>query len=150
MATKILDQLYLGDSLDAEMLQFSNPLNITAVVNVALESDDDISGITNIHVPMEDGNIQAKEFDKALREVADHIQSGRVLLHCLFGASRSVVVLALYLAVTEGTSFDSALKRIKKLRNQKGDPAPETVDSAKHYLEQRRRKLKKSKSGESR
>ena len=56
------------------------------------------------------------------------------------GASRSVAVVELHLATTEGISFDVALKRIKKLRGQKGDPAPETMDSARRYLRQHKRR----------
>jgi protein-tyrosine phosphatase len=149
MATKITDSLYLGDSFDAELLQFSNPLNITAVVNVALEADYPVDGITNIHVAMEDGVIPASSFEKVLAAIAENLQSGRVLVHCLFGASRSVVLVSLHLAITEGTSFDSALRRVKRLRDQTGDPAPESIDSAKLYLAKRNRK-RKSNSGGSR
>jgi len=146
MATRITDNLFLGDALDAEMLQFENSLGIATVVNVAHEPDVQISEITNIHVPMNDGDVSAVTFDRALQAIADHIQSGRVLVHCLFGASRSVVVVSLYLAITEGVSFDAALKLVKRLRNQKGDPEPETMDSARFYLAKRNRK-RKSKSG---
>src|ERR1700693_2871746 len=118
MATKVCDNLYLGDGLDAELLQFSNPLNITAVVNVALEKDETVAGITNIHIAMEDGSIPASSFDRALAAIVDNLNSGRVLVHCLFGASRSVVLVSLHLATTEGISVDLALTRIKKLRNQ--------------------------------
>ena len=76
MATKINDNLYVGDALDAELVQFENPLAITAVVNVALVADTPVDGITNIQVPMEDGWIPAAAFDRALRAIGDHIQSG--------------------------------------------------------------------------
>jgi protein-tyrosine phosphatase len=57
------------------------------------------------------------------------------------GTSRSAVVITLYLAITEGISLDAALFWLKKLRPMVS-PTPETLESAKQYLERRKRKLK--------
>jgi dual specificity phosphatase 12 len=147
MATKILDTLYLGDASDAELLTFTNPLNIGTVVNVSLGQGEPADGILNVHVPMEDGEISARSFNRALKAIEENLNAGRrVLVRCVMGISRSVVVVALHLAITDGTSFEASLDRVKKLRVE-ADPSPEAVDSAKQYLKQRNRKLKKSTSG---
>jgi protein-tyrosine phosphatase len=118
-----------------------NPLCITAVVNVALEPDDPVEGIINLHVPMEDGVIPMMAFDRALTAIEEHIQSGRVLVHCVMGVSRSVTVVALHLAMTERLALIEALKLVKELRIQ-ADPTPETVESAMRYLSQRYQRRK--------
>ena len=139
MATQVNDNLFIGDAQDAGMLQFANPLCIAAVVNVSLTPDDPAEGIPNIHVPMEDGMVPPMAFDLALKAIAEHIQSGRVLVHCVMGISRSVIIAALYVATTKGLSLREALSLVKSLRVQ-ADPTPETVESAKRYLELSRRR----------
>jgi Dual specificity phosphatase, catalytic domain len=140
MATTINDQLFIGSAFDAGLLQFSNPLNIGAVVNVALEPDDPVEGIVNVHIPMDDGEISERTFDKALAAIRG-ISNLTACWFTVAGTSRSAVVITLYLATTEGISLDAALFRLKKLR-PKVSPTPETLESAKRYLEQRKRKLK--------
>ena len=146
MATRMLERLYLGDALDADLLTVTNPLNIGTVVNVALEPDHSICGIFNVHIPMDDGEIPAAAFDRALRAIVEQTQAGLVLCHCVMGISRSVVVVALHLAITDGTSFAASLDRVKKLRVE-ADRSPEAANSAKQYLMQRTQKLKKPTSG---
>ena len=137
MVTQIDEKLFLGDELDAKLLQSENPLNINAVVNVENDPDEPVDGINNVHVPMmDDGNVPAEAFEVALDAIDENLRSGPVLVHCAMGASRSVVVVALHLALTEDISFDTAMQRVKKLRVQ-ADPAPETVDCGKRYLSQR-------------
>jgi protein-tyrosine phosphatase len=119
------------------MLHFHNQQCITAVVNVALEPDDPVEGIINLHVPMEDGLIPQVAFDRALRAIAEHIRSGRVLVHCVLGVSRSVTVVALHLATTEGLPLKEALSLVKELRVQ-ADPASEVVSSAMRYMQGRK------------
>ena len=133
------EKLFLGDVLDAKLLRSENPLNIKAVVNVENDLDEPVDGVNNVHVPMmDDGTVPAKAFDAALSAIAENLRSGPVLVHCAMGASRSVVVVALHLALTEDISLETALQWVKKLRVQ-ADPAPETVDCGKRYLGQRNR-----------
>jgi protein-tyrosine phosphatase len=137
MVTRIDERLFLGDGLDAKLLQSENPLNIKAVVNVENDPDEPVDGINNVHVPMmDDGSVPAEAFDVALNAVAEYLRSGPVLVHCTMGASRSVVVVALHLALTKEISLETALLRVKNLRVQ-ADPASETVECGKRYLGQR-------------
>jgi protein-tyrosine phosphatase len=134
MITKIKENLYIGDALDAKLLQFQNPLNIKAMVNVSYDPDEPVDGVTDVHIPMMDnGKIPAKAFDVALAAIAEQLRFGPVLVHCALGASRSVVLVALHLVLTGGASFDIALERVKKLHVQ-ANPSPETVNSGKRYL----------------
>ena len=137
MVTQIDERLFLGDGSDAKLLQSENPLNIKAVVNVENDPDEPVDGINNVHVPMmDDGSVSAEAFDVALSAIAENLRSGPVLVHCAMGASRSVVVVALHLALTEDISLETALHRVKKLRVL-ADPASETVECGKRYLGQR-------------
>jgi protein-tyrosine phosphatase len=97
----------------SEGTDLGNIEDITAVVNVALEPDDPIDGSESIHVPMEDG----EQFDRALAAISAHIESGRVLVHCVMGVSRSAVVVALFFATTEGITLDAAVSLLT-LRRQ--------------------------------
>jgi protein-tyrosine phosphatase len=134
MVTEIDEKLYLGNALDAKALQWDNPLNIRAVINVSYEPDEPVDGIKNVHVPMMDnGNIPAKAFDVALSAIAENLRSGPVLVHCAMGVSRSVVVVALYLALNSRISLNTALERVQQLHAQ-ANPAPGTVDSGKRYF----------------
>lgn len=144
MVTKITDNLYLGDALDAKLLRVENPLNIKTIVNVSHDPDESVDGIINIHVPMMDnGKIPPKAFDVALGAMAENLRSGPVLVHCSMGVSRSVVVVALHLALTGVASLNTelervnalytGLERVQNLRAQ-SKPSPETVKSGIRYL----------------
>jgi protein-tyrosine phosphatase len=144
MITKITEKLYLGDALDAKLLQVENPLKIKAIVNVSYDPDEPVDEIANVYVPMmDDGNIPPKAFDVALAAIAENLRSGPVLVHCSMGVSRSVVVVALHLALTSGASLNTeservnalyaALERVQNLRAQ-SKPSPETVKSGVRYL----------------
>jgi protein-tyrosine phosphatase len=134
VVTRIKEGLYLGDALDAKLLQSANPLNIKTVINVSYETDEAVNGIKNVHIPMMDnGRIPPKTLDDALAAIAEDLRSGPVLVHCAMGVSRSVVLVALHLALTSGASLEVALDRVKEL-HPKANPAPETVNSGKRYL----------------
>ena len=61
------------------------------------------------------------------------IRTGRVLVHCEAGSSRSPVVAALYLHVVGYKDFDEALAEIKGLRPVVS-PSKSIIHSAKTYL----------------
>ena len=69
-------------------------------------------------------------FDKILPDIYDVItnQEKSVLVHCIAGASRSVTIVAAYLMRYKGMDVESAIKYMKKLR--------EEVDPNEGYIKQ--------------
>lgn len=67
---------------------------------------------------MDDGDVPAEAFDAALGASAENLYFGSVLVHCALWASRSVVVVALHLALTKGISFETALQRVEAFRDE--------------------------------
>jgi hypothetical protein len=53
--TKVWERLYVGDAHDAGHLSFSNPLGITAVVNVNEAPNHSMrDGIKHVHFPLDE------------------------------------------------------------------------------------------------
>ena len=116
--TKIWERLFLGSLYDAERLGSANPLGITSVISLSESSPCNTRcGIHYIHVPIDDAQpIPVDQFDAIMRAIADHIRSGKVLIHCGSGVSRAPVITAAYLHVAGYKSIDTALVEIAALR----------------------------------
>lgn len=101
MINKIVDRLYVGDVFDANMLNFSNPEVITAVLNVCEEKDDfsKLSWMKYLHIPFPDHKQIPKEaFDKCMEWLEQRYKTqGRILIHCAIGHSRSPVICAAFM-----------------------------------------------------
>lgn len=115
MITLITDKILIGDYLDGKQI----PNSVDAVLNVALELDITTVGNEHRHkVGLIDGPgnddftlmaavIQLHSLNKKYR---------RVLLHCMAGQSRSVMVAAVYVSIIGGFDFDTTLHEIMKNR----------------------------------
>jgi protein-tyrosine phosphatase len=116
--TKIWDRLFLGSLLDAERLGRGNPLGISAVISLSETAPCNTRReITYIHVPIDDAQpIPVDQFDAIMRAIADHIRSGKVLIHCGSGVSRAPVITAAWMHLAGHQHFDAALKEIARLR----------------------------------
>ena len=116
--TKIWDRLFLGSLLDAERLGRGNPLGISAVISLSETAPCNTRReITYIHVPIDDAQpIPVNQFDAIMRAIADHIRSGKVLIHCGSGVSRAPVITAAWMHLAGHQHFDAALKEIARLR----------------------------------
>src|ERR1019366_9676488 len=112
--TKIWDRLFLGSLLDAERLAKANSLGISAVISLSETGPCNTRcGIHYIHVPIDDAQpIPVDQFDAIMRAIADHIRSGKLLIHCGSGISRAPVILAAYLHLVSYADFDTALVEI--------------------------------------
>ena len=116
--TKIWDRLFLGSLLDAERLGRGNPLGISAVISLSETAPCNTRReITYIHVPIDDAQpIPVNQFDAIMRAIADHIRSGKVLIHCGSGVSRAPVITAAWMHLAGHKNFDAALEEIAALR----------------------------------
>ncbi len=134
--TRILERLYLGGAGDADDLAVSNPLGITAVVNVETQPNrSKRAGIQYIHFPIDESErIIPGTFPPVIAALSQLVRTGKVLLHCEIGSSRAPVVAALYLHVVRYKNFDEALAEIKALRPVVS-PSKSIIATAKAYLE---------------
>jgi protein-tyrosine phosphatase len=116
--TQIWERLFLGSLYDAERLGKANPLGITTVISLSETAPCNTRReITYIHVPIDDAQpIPVDQFDAIMRAIADHIRSGKVLIHCGSGVSRAPVITAAWMHLTGYKHFDAALEEIAELR----------------------------------
>ncbi len=86
-------------------------------MNVACEEDPLIPGISCVHVAVEDGiEIPAAVFDVVLDTICEHLMTGNVLVHCVGGCSRSPLLAAVYIAISEDVELDVVLDRLRTTR----------------------------------
>ena len=118
--SKITDKVYIGDQRDAKRNR-----NRFTIFTVAIECT--FKG--DYYVPIVDGldRRNVGQLRKAV-DILDQLTSmnGRVLVHCVGGASRSPIVVAGYL-MRRGMSIDKALTYIKH-RREAVDPNPDLVE----------------------
>jgi len=135
--TRILERLYLGCAGDADDLAVSNPLGITAVVNVETQPNrSKRDGIRYVHFPIDESErVLPGTFGPVMGALTQLLRTGKVLVHCEAGSSRAPVVAALYLHVVGCKNFDEALAEIKALRPIVS-PSKSIIESAKAHLEE--------------
>lgn len=128
-------RLFLGGRRDAVRLGIDNSLKITILINLSLEDfRQRLKGICHQHFPLPDHEvIPPPALEGPLAAIAHHIRSGRVLLCCDAGLSRSVALAALYLHVVGYTSYEDALRAIGLFREV--DVSPAMKRSVESYIE---------------
>jgi protein tyrosine phosphatase len=135
--TKVFERLYIGDANDAEWLSASNPLGITAVVNVnEAPNHSRRDGIKYAHFPLDETRrVPPRTFKQVITTISQLVRTGKVLVHCAAGSSRSPVVVTLFMRVVGYKNFDDALS---ELRGQRSVVCPlkRVIESAKAYLEE--------------
>ena len=133
--TNILDKLYLGSLKDAERLAIANPCGITAVVSLCEEAVCRAPNISYVHLPIADSRpIAAQRFEEIMKAIADGVQRGKLLVHCVGGMSRSPILLAAWLHRCRYAGIDKALAEIAELRDI--DPSPVLLKSVREALTQ--------------
>jgi atypical dual specificity phosphatase len=135
--TKVFERLFVSGAGDADLLVTSNPLGITAVVNVStVASRSKRDGITYVHLSLDEAwTVPPRKFELVVTAISQLIRGGKVLLHCAAGSSRSPVVAALYLHVIGYKNFDDALSQLRELRSGV-IPSKLVIESAKTYLKE--------------
>lgn len=120
-ATKITDNLYIGDIHSAYQDVHLKKEGITHIVNCVMGStpgypDDYKYLIVNV-IDNENQNLIDK-FETAVNFIDKAIQeNGKVLIHCVCGVSRSVSITAAYLIYKNKISAEKAIEIIKEKRD---------------------------------
>lgn len=121
-ATHIIDNIYLGNSVNAREYYSLKKLNIGLIVNITDEIPNYFEGsFKYINVSIKDINGSkilnhltpvTEEINEFVKEYPDK----KVLIHCFMGASRSASLLIAYLMRYHDFSLTEALNYIKDKR----------------------------------
>ena len=116
MVNMITDKIGIGDSSDAKQVSSA----FEAVLNVAVDLDI-MPTQGNVHrhkVGLVDGpgNDDFVLMSAVLMLHALNKRYRRILIHCHAGASRSVMVTAVYVSIIGNMSFDKVLQDVMKAR----------------------------------
>lgn len=132
--SQILGRLYQGNLYGADQLRFSNPHNVTTIINCTKDQIPPIKGIKQLVLGLEDGEaIKPRDLDMALIWIRREIfHNGSVMVCCHAGISRSTVIVASYL-YSIGMDWDEAIEHIKNKRPIVV-PHPELVVSVKKHF----------------
>jgi protein-tyrosine phosphatase len=116
MITHIIDDIYIGDWADAERYQYEYE-----TFTVAKECE-----FKGKHFyPLVDKADESNEFllSRAISGLILERQGTRhkILVHCVYGKSRSVAVVLGYMIFFKNFSFDNALRHMKICKSEDGD-----------------------------
>ena len=121
--THVIDNIYIGNSLNASNYYELIDNDITHVINVSEEISNYFpEEIEYLRIPVSDTNDASLDnyYAKALEFInnIDHFngKNNNVLIHCFMGSSRSATIVVLYLMKVKNMSFDAAYKYLKRLR----------------------------------
>lgn len=116
----ITDRIALGSMQSAADTHRLCKDGITAVLNVAAELDLSVTSPRPIEfakVGLIEASSEWLDLAIAVQALAMLLDRGhRALVHCYAGVNRSPVVVAVFLALTEGGSVPAAIERIAEIR----------------------------------
>lgn len=118
---EILPFLYLGSALHASKKEVLDAIGISALLNVSADCPNHFEGTYQYKcIPVEDNHkediscwfLDAIEFIDSVRD-----SSGRVLVHCQAGISRSATICLAYLMKRKRVRLDEAFEFVRRRRS---------------------------------
>ena len=119
--TLVYPNLYLGSMYNALLWQTLVDNNIKYIINVT----DEVTNcypkyIEYYQILIKDDNNDSilPFFDKTFNKIEEFLNKGdgNVLVHCVFGASRSVSIITDYIGRKTGDSVDEIIQKLKNIR----------------------------------
>ena len=125
MSEIIPKQLYLGNILNVNRLQWLNQHNIQTIVCVASKEDvhikDEIWAAKTVYqFDIVDNGQQILDFDPIIQLIDESLKNGAVLVNCAVGISRSPAFVIAYLMKTQHRSLLDAYRIVQRARPKIG------------------------------
>ena len=113
----ICDNIYLGDTEAAGQEEYLKENNISLVINCANRYTSKYKEIRYIELNLYDDNKQKifPKFDFAYRFIKKN-PGIKILVHCLYGKSRSASFVIFYLMKEKGWDYDTCYNFVKEKR----------------------------------
>lgn len=116
----ITSDIAVGNVEDALSLREARLADVDSVL--CLSGFPTLSYIPDLHwtgIPMRDGpGNDPGLFLQALQAIQLALEAGRrILVHCMEGRSRSVLVVSLHLAISQGVQLDEAIRMVGERRS---------------------------------
>lgn len=120
----VVPSLYLGPCSAASSKQFLTTNSITHVLSVGASPTDPVDGVVYHRISINDSvtssiskvsDTACEIIDTALKS---HNGTGKILVHCSAGISRSPMIVTTYLMKRRGMSLKAALRQIILVRPQ--------------------------------
>ncbi len=133
--TRVWERLFLGSIADAEAIAKSNPHQITAVLTLCSQAPRGRAvDVEYVHFPITDDRpIPAGLLNTIFLALFKHIRSGRVLVHCVAGSSRSPIIVAAWMKIVGYKSIEECMSEIVRLRSIV-DPSPVLLASVRKQI----------------
>ena len=133
--TRVWERLFLGSIADAEALVKSNPYRVNSVLTLCPQPPRSKAiGAEYFHFPIADDRpIPAGLLDTIFLAIAKNIRTGRVLVHCVAGSSRSPIIVAAWMQIVGYKNIEECLSEIGRLRSIV-DPSPILLNSVKEHI----------------
>lgn len=116
----VIDNIFIGSAFNAASSAIIHKFNIKYIVNVTTNISNYFSDVTYVNVKIEDNNSDSIDdfliptYDKLVEFKNKH--DGNTLVHCYFGASRSVCIMLFYLMKMYNMELYDALEFMKTKR----------------------------------
>jgi protein-tyrosine phosphatase len=120
-ASHIIDNIYLGSSYNASDRILLNNYNIKSIINTTgnipnFYEDEEINYF-NISINDNGEEVYTKaQLDASYDFICSNNQNNNILIHCVFGRSRSVTILLYYLIKKYNYTIEESLEIIKDKR----------------------------------
>lgn len=116
----VIDNIFIGSAFNAASSAIIDKFNIKYIINVTTNIGNYFSDVTYVNVKIEDNN--SDSIDDYLIPTYNKLvefknrRNGNTLVHCYFGASRSVCVVLFYLMKMYNMELYDALEFMKTKR----------------------------------
>jgi len=115
--TYIIDNIYLGSIYNACNENLIKELNIKRIINITIDSPNFCDSIEYYNYKIKDDGKDEFSLEK-LEEMCNFIKknNNNILVHCMFGKSRSCTLVLFYLMKYHNMNLDEAFKFVENKR----------------------------------
>lgn len=134
--SEIRQGLFIGDMHTPSDAAFLLNNRISLIINATPDLPRNRFGISEYRVPVQDDlqpdsiRLMTQYLPTAVYFVTKYLSEGkRVLVHCVAGKQRSAIIVASFLAQTEGLSPRDAIEEVRRYRDVAFSPYPNFYNS---------------------